>query len=265
MALREQAEKAQKRSKTHQKTWIRKGLATVADKSEAKAATLVGDDEQLKFMTREGLPQHRPQTTVEGKPKPKAQRNFTDWDSRIVRSGNGYIQGYNCQAVVDDLHQIILAQAVTNQSPDNGNLLPMLEQVANNCGHPPEVMSADKGYWSPLMPRAAQQLGTEVLVSTERRKHWQVDNTVTYGPPPSELDELGKMRHKLRTDRGRKLYARRKTIVEPVFGQMKECRGFRRFLLRGLLKAAGEWSLVSTGHNLLKLYRATWRQTIGKA
>jgi transposase len=265
LALREQAEKARKRSETHQKTWVRKGLATVARKSEAKATSLVSDDEQLKFMTQEGLPQHRPQTTVEGKPKPKAQRNFTDPDSRIVRSGSGYVQGYNCQAVVDDVHQIIVAQAVTNQSPDNGNLLPMLEQVASNCGQVPQVMSADKGYWSPLMPRAAEQLGTEVLVSTERRKHWQVDNTVTHGPPPSEQDELGKMRHKLRTDRGRKLYARRKTIVEPVFGQMKECRAFRRFLLRGLLKVAGEWSLVSTGHNLLKLYRATWKQTIGRA
>ena len=173
-----------------------------------------------------------------------------------MESGGTFVQGYNSQLAVDEEHQIIVAQDVANQPPDNGNFVPMAEQVVENCGQAPEAMSADAGYWSPEASRGAEKLGTDAYISTERRKHWQTDTIVPEGPPPDDADELRKMRHKLRTTAGRAIYARRKAIVEPVNGQIKEARGFRRFLLRGLDKVRAEWALVCTAHNLLKLYRS---------
>lgn len=165
------------------------------------------------------------------------------------------MQGYNCQAAVDDANQVIVAEALTNQSPDNGNLIPMLEQVVDNCGDAPGSATADTGYWNVQVESAAAALGTEAYVATERRKHWAADDSVTEGPPPPEAGARDRMQHRLRTEQGRGTYALRKGTVEPVFGQIKEARGYRRFLLRGLTGAAGEWSLLCTGHNLLKLFR----------
>lgn len=264
--LQKQAERARQRSETHEDETERKRAATMERKKESEASELVGSDGQLPpLVTPEGLPKHEPKATTEAKPDKKAQRNFTDADSRIMTSGGNIIQGYNCQAAVDEEHQVIVAIGMTNQCPDNGNLLPMLEQIQVNCGQAPDVMTADAGYWAPGVVTAAAACGTEPYVATERRKHWGADDTVTKGPPLDDVDELNQMRHKVRTKKGRALYARRKVIVEPVFGQIKEVRGFTRFLLRGLDKAAHEWSLVTTGHNLLKLYRARYRQNVAEA
>lgn len=256
--LRELAEKNKERAEDEERpTKQRRSAATRAKNQEEQAATLAGDEEPAPSSTPEGLPLHRPKTTTDGDPAGTAQRNFTDPDSRIVESQGNFIQGYNCQIVADAAHQIILAHGVSNQAPDNGNLIPMLAKTVENCGRAPNRMSADTGYWTPDAPGAARELGTDVLIATERRKAYESDHTVAEGPPPKNASELEVMRHKLRTEKGRELYARRKVIVEPVHGQQKEVRGFRRFLLRGLEKVFGEHALLCAGHNLLKLYRTT--------
>jgi len=261
LALREQAERARERSETHDDSTERKRAATVAKKKDAQAKKMGGDDDDdpPSFITPDGLPMHRPKTKVDGTPDDKAQRNFTDPESRIMESGGAFEQGYNCQAGVDEEHQIIVSQAVSNQPPDNGNLPVLMAQTVDNCGQAPEAASADAGYWAPGVAKAATDLGIDLYVSTARRKHGAAQELVPDGPPADDADERERMRHKLRTEEGRETYARRKVIVEPVFGQVKEAQGFRHFLLRGLEKVSGEWSLVCTCHNLLKLFRAIMR------
>jgi hypothetical protein len=255
--LREQAEKARQAAQAASTQREQKRAERRAEAREEKASALAPPETAASFETPEGLPQHRPRTLPDGTPHPKAQRNFTDPDSRLMESQGAFLQGYNCQAAVDEGHQIIVAQAVTNQPPDNGNLLPLLRQTQANCGAISEVVTADAGYWSPDVPEACvQETGAEALIAVERRKRWESDPTVTSGPPPDDATPKERMLWKLRTQEGRTAYARRKAVVEPVFGQIKEARGFRRFLLRGLDKAGAEWALVCVGHNLLKLFRA---------
>jgi hypothetical protein len=259
LALREQAERARERSETHEDPTERRRAATVAEKKEAEAKEMGGDDndEPPTFTTPEGLPMHRPKTDLDGTPDDKAQRNFTDPESRIMETGGAFVQGYNCQAGVDEDHQIIVSHAVSNQSPDNGNLPPMMRQTVDNCGQTPAAASADAGFWAPGVTKAATDLGIDLYVSTARRRHGVAAEPVPDGPPPDDADERERMRHKLRTEQGRETYARRKATVEPVFGQIKEAQGFRHFLLRSMEKVGGEWSLVCTCHNLLKLFRGT--------
>jgi Transposase DDE domain len=198
------------------------------------------------------LPSHQIPTTDDGTPTDKAQRNFTDADSRIMKTGDGFIQGYNAQAAVDEAHQIIVGQALTNQPPDVEHLLPMLEEVVANYGRAPDDASADAGYFSESNVLGAIQRGVDPHIATGRRRHDQAAPTVR-GRTPKDLSFKELMARKLATLRGAKLYSRRKVIVEPVFGQIKN-RGFRQFLLRGLTKARGEWSLITLTHNLLKLH-----------
>ena len=191
------------------------------------------------------------------KPEPKAQRNFTDPQSRIMIDGasKGFEQCYNAQAVVDSEFQIIVASDVTQQTNDKKQLIPMMKQTEKNTGTKPDILSADAGYFSEDNLTDEQVEGVDLYVPPDRQKHGD-------DPPsselPSEIDDTIKeqMRHKLRTDAGKKVYARRKAIVEPVFGQIKQARGFRRFSFRGLEKVAAEWDLVCLTHNLLKLFRA---------
>jgi transposase len=257
--LRELADGCEERSRTSERERDRKTNATLADKRNKAADELDDeDDDEPPFVTPSGLPKHRPKTEIDGTPKDKAQRNFTDPDSRIMERGGAFEQAYNCQAVVDDAGQIIVAADVTNQPPDAGNFVPMMEQVIGNCGQPPDAATGDTGFWTPDVEIACAALGIEAYVAIERRKHWEADEEVTHGPPPEAAVALDRMRHKLRTAEGRAIYARRKSTVEPVFGQVKEARGFRRFLLRGLDAATDEWSLVCLTHNVLKLYRSGW-------
>ena len=223
---------------------------------EAKQLDGFDDDDAPPPGASDELPRHRVRTQADGTPHPKAQRNFTDPDSRIMESGGTFLQAYNGQAAVDGSGQIILAEDLTNQSPDNGNLAPMIQQVEANCGQAPDKATADAGFWRPDVAEICTQLGTEVYVATERRRRWDGNDTVTEGEPSEDLSALEAMRWKLRTEEGREVYAERKWIVEPVFGQMKEIQGFRRFLLRGLEKARAEWSLQCLTHNLLKLFRS---------
>jgi transposase len=232
----------------------------LAEKHRAKAEALApeqdDDDDNPPFTTGDGLPKHRVRTTPEGKPTDKAQRNFTDPDSRIMESGGSFLQGYNCQAAVDDERQVIVAQTVTNQPPDAGNLIPVLDLVQQNTGSYPETVSADSGYWQEGVSDACAKRDLTPLIATERRKHYAVNEVVTDGPPPPGLSAKEKMQWSLRTKEGRALYSRRKVIVEPVFGKIKDVRGLKRLLLRGLEGAGLEWSLLCTTHNLLKLFRS---------
>jgi transposase len=191
---------------------------------------------------------------ADGSPTAKAQRNFTDSDSHIMQSDGDWIQGYNCQAAVDGDHQVIVAIGVSNQPPDVEHFEPMLERTITNTGQAPKTFIADAGYWSEANAKACAAQGVDPHIATGRQKHGQPPPPIR-GPLPKNTDEKGKMARKLRKKKGREIYAKRKTIVEPVFGQMKECRGLRRFLLRGLQKVNGEWALWSMTHNLNKLFR----------
>jgi len=254
-ALRGQAANASERSENAADETKRKQAATTARKKAEQARELApdrDDDDLDPPKTDDGLPKHEPRVQADGKPRGTSQMNFTDPDSRIMESGGTFLQAYNCQAAVDDSHQVIVGQAVSNNSPDNGALVPVLEQVRMNCGSSAQVTTADAGYWGPDAPGACDQLGTDVYISTSRQRH---GNCKDEAPTEAPANERQKMREKLATDSGKAIYARRKAIVEPVFGQIKEARGFRRFMLRGIEKVQAEWALVCTGHNLLKLWR----------
>jgi transposase len=203
------------------------------------------------------LPTHKVPRTKDGTPGPKSQRNFTDPESRIMKSGDGFVQGYNCQAAVDAEHQIIVAQAVTNQPPDVEHLIPMVEKVVENCEAIPAKWSADAGYFSEQNLTEIVKWKIDPYIATGRRGHDEPPPSVR-GRPPASLTIKQRMARKLATKQGAAVYARRKVIPEPVFGQIKEARGFRRFLLRGLVKVRAEWSLVALTHNLLKLHAVAY-------
>ena len=200
------------------------------------------------------LPSHQVPADAKGKPTPKAQRNFTDPESCIMKQGTDYVQAYNCQAGVDASSQVIVAQAVTNQPPDVEHLAPIVEQVEHLCGAVPVKLSADSGYFSQENAAYCHDKGLDAYIATGRAKHGEQVSSPC-GRPAKNLDAKGRMRRKLLTKQGRTIYARRKAVVEPVFGQIKQARGFRRFLLRGIEKVRAEWSLICTTHNLLKLFR----------
>ena len=193
----------------------------------------------------------------EAKPDPKAQRNFTDPESRIMLDGasKGFEQCYNAQAAVDGAHQIIVAAAVTQNANDKQELVPMMAMVEQNAGCLPENTLADSGYFSEANVTHPDLADTTLLIPPDRQKHNQQAELPVHDPaaPQTAADT---MRRKIATATGKAAYALRKTIVEPVFGQIKQARGFRRFSLRGLANVAAEWQLVCVAHNLLKIFRS---------
>jgi len=194
----------------------------------------------------------------EAKPEPKAQRNFTDPDSRIMKDGatKEFVQAYNAQAAVDSQAQVIVAAEVTQEANDKKQLVPMLEQVKVLVGSQPQQATADAGYFSEASVTDRRLEGIDLFVAPDKQKHSE-EVAVATGPPSPESSSVAeRMRYKLRTPEGRAAYKRRKAIVEPVFGQIKEQRGFRRFLLRGLGNVAAEWKLICATRNLLKLFRS---------
>jgi transposase len=195
----------------------------------------------------------------EAKPEPKAQRNFTDPDSRIMKDGatKEFVQGYNAQAAVDSQAQVIVAASVTQEANDKRQLVPMLEEVEVMTGSKPEQATADAGYFSEQSVGDAKLEGIDLLVAPDRQKHGEEVACGT-GPPQAEGGVAERMRQKLRTVEGRAVYKMRKAVVEPVFGQIKEARGFRKFLLRGLEKVQAEWKLICATHNLWKLFQSGW-------
>ena len=216
-------------------------------------------------------------------PEDKAQTNFTDPESKIMKGSNkGFDYCYNGQAVVDGAHQIIVAAEVTTDANDKQQAVPLAQAALANLeaagiarpteddGQTPKkiVNTADTGYFSEDAVKDLDGMGINPHIATGRQKHHADETTMPEGQlatavaaPSSETEKptpkgvKEEMAEKLRTPEGKKLYAERKKIVEPVFGQMKHVRGFRQFLLRGLRRIAAEWQLVCLTHNLLKIWR----------
>ncbi len=201
---------------------------------------------------------------VEPIPTEEAKANVTDSDSRIMKTRQGYVQGYNVQAVVSE-DQIIVAVGVTQEANDVQQLEPMLHTLvrtleAAGIEERPKVGLADAGYWSEANVKACSRLEMpELLIATT--KDWKQrkllrEKGCPRGRIPKGLSPRDRMERKLLTKRGRSLYKMRGVLVEPVFGQVKEGQGFRRLMRRGLDVAQSEWSLVGMTHNLLKLWRS---------
>lgn len=195
-------------------------------------------------------------------------------------------QSFNAQIAVDSTSQIIVAAAVTQDAVDNRQLVPLLVSVGANAGRSPAVATADNGYFSEAAISDERLAGIDLYVATGReRKAAPLSADTGLIPvattPPRQPDDLApapaplgttppptvtqKMRAKLATEEGRATYKLRKSVVEPVFGQIKEVRGFRRLSFRGLAKVAAEWDLVALTHNILKLFRSGWRRGAGQA
>ena len=185
---------------------------------------------------------HKPKPT--GVPEEKAQRNFTDSESRIMRTADGFIQGYNAQAAVDANRQIIVAQLVTNNGSDTHQMVPLLNQIRKNIGRQAREISADSGYCAALNLKTLRRRRIRGYVATNNQKPNNVSRWVQ------------QMRERLSKAGHRSRYYLRGQTVEPVFGHIKSARGFRQFLLRGIIKVSGEWSLLCTAHNVLKLAAA---------
>lgn len=185
------------------------------------------------------------------KPDDKAQKNFTDPESRIMKTADGFVQGYNCQAAVDSKSQVIVAQAVTNQANDKLQLIPMVDMVETNCCEQAKEFSADSGYCSESNLKNLSERNISGYVATGRQKHNEASATGSGGGPHVQA-----MTTKLRRGGHRSRYRLRKILPEPVFGQIKQGRGFRQFLMRGVEKVAGEWALIATAHNFLKFAAA---------
>ena len=226
---------------------IRKAKAALEAEARAKA------EEEKK--AKGGKSGKDPATAV---PDDKAQRNFTDPESRIMRSSDkGFIQAYNAQAAVDTAYQIIVAADATNQAADSPHLIPLADQVETNSGRRLREVSADAGYFSENNVTDLLKRGIEVLIPPKKVRHseWR-EMTSPRGRPPRNLDLRGRMWWKLRTKRGRQRYKLRQQTVEPVFGQIKWNRGLHQWLLRGLAAVRESWRFECAVHNLLKMRTA---------
>ena len=236
-------------------------------KEQAKAAaaaveTKLEERKQREEETGKKTPGRAPQVVNvdEAKPKAKAQRNFTDPESRIMKDGatGSFEQSYNAQIAVDGQAQIIVAATLTQAANDKQQLVPVLTEVKTNVGRLPEKVTADSGYFSTAAVTSEALSNVDLYVTPDRsKKTEELAELPAASPPPFELDQdvIAGMREKLKTEIGRATYKQRKMIVEPVFGQVKEVRGFRRFSFRGFQKNEAEWSLICLTHNLLKLFR----------
>ena len=193
----------------------------------------------------------RPAKNPPGTPHARAQRNFTDPDSRIMKARDGFIQGYNAQAAVDAAHQVIVAQGLTNQASDAPQLEPMLASIKANMGRQARELSADAGYCSEHNLTVLVRRHVRGYVATGRQQHGAASAVGRRTTIPRT--QVHAMTIRLKRAGYRSRYRLRKQVVEPVFGQIKHARGFRQFLLRGQSQVAGEWSLVCSAHNLLKL------------
>jgi transposase len=189
-------------------------------------------------------------------PEEKAQRNFTDPESKIQKTPDGFIQGYNAQVAVDEKCQIIVSQHITAATGDVNQLEPAVTSIQRNLGRKPRAVLADAGYWSESNATIMEKRKIDAFIATQRQKHSQSAVPAPRGRPPGNLSARQRMARKLTTLLGKKTYAKRKQIVEPVFGQIKQARGFRQFLRRGLTAVQQEWALVCIGHNVLKLHGA---------
>jgi transposase len=244
----------------------RNEFETRAAQRDQESAELDDDDPDPPAVN-DDIPRNTRPMTPDGTPKPKAQRNFTDPDSRIMMRDGAFLQAFNAQLAVDEESQIIVAAVVGNQGPDAQYFEPVLRRVVDNCDAVPEVTTADSGYFSAENVRAAEHLGTDPYIAVGAHRN--------DGSPDDEPTNVSRyrasfltparaeMRAKVATNEGRARYARRKATVEPVIGQIRT-RGFRSFSLRGLLKVRCEWLLVAATHNILKLWRRSGRTRLAQ-
>ena len=195
-----------------------------------------------------------------GEPKAKAQRNFTDPDSRIMIDGStkAFVQSYNCQALVDQHSQIIIAANLTQESNDKKQIAPILEKIKKNVDTNPKRLSADAGYFSETNIELLNKEEIDAYIPPNKHRHSRIETPPPRGRIPGCLSTAERMRRKLSTVKGKKVYAKRKEVVEPVFGQIKEGRGLRQFLMRGVEKVSSEWDIWCLTHNILKLFRSGW-------
>jgi len=257
------------RDPTTRRQKIREAVAALEQEAREAAAAKAEQaqmDEQQRTQNGKKSGKNSPaqppveEKSEEAKPDPKAQRNFTDPDSRIMPNSvhkGSFLQGYNAQIAVDDTAQIIVATVVTQCANDVRQLIPVAEEMLDNVGKLPDVITADAGYFSQENVEDVLFRNTLLLVPPVRIKH-RADMTESLKKSTATRNRsaaAAAMREKLAMEENRALYKRRKAIVEPVFGQIKEVRGFRRFALRGFQKVTAEFDLIALTHNLLKLFR----------
>ena len=233
--------------------------ARAAAEAKAKAEAEAEEKRKTEGRKKPGKPAAPPSP----EPAPKAQKNFTDPESRIMKSKDGFVQAYNAQAAVDAQAQIIVAQDVTQSAVDCGQLVPMVDAVEKNLGRKPEQASADSGYCSEANLEALESRHVDGYVATGRAKDATKDEiaieaidacAATNSPQPTKPPtRVEAMRAKIKAGGHSSPYRLRKQLPEPVFGQIKQARGFREFLMRGLEKVQAEWALICTAHNILKL------------
>lgn len=202
-----------------------------------------------------------PEEVKQAKPEEKDQYNFTDPESRIMKGADGFVQAYNAQAAVEPELGLIVGQLVTQAANDKEQLQPMVEAIEEQSGQRPEAILADSGYCSEenlkyLESADQPEEKIEGYIATGRQKHGDQPAPCKRGPLPKGATRVDRMRRKLQTKAGKAVYAARKHVVEPVFGQIKQARGFRQFVLRGIRKVQGESALVCLTHNILRLYAA---------
>jgi len=220
--------------------------AKAAAEEEAKRRSEAEDKRIAEGRKKSGRTPAPPKEEPDG----KTQRNFTDPQSRILKTKDGYIQGYNAQAAVDAEAQIIVAHGLTQSMSDQDQLVPLMDGIKDNLGRTPKEASADAGYCSEANLKALAERDVSAYLATGRAKHPAGVKRKITGPLTKA------MRDKLKRAGWRSRYRLRKQTVEPVFGQIKQARGFRQFLLRGIEKVKAEWALICTAHNLTKLARA---------
>ena len=201
---------------------------------------------------RKSLPADEEQSAT---PPDRAQRNFTDGDSRIMPSGGGFIAGYNGQIAVDAAHQIIIAEQLSTNPADFAALIPLVDQAHANLGRKLREVSGDTGFATEANLAAMAERGIRAYLTPGRIRHGETDPTA--GRVLKRKPLMQAMADKIRRAGRRSRYRLRKQTAEPVFGQIKQPRGFRQFLLRGLNQVRGEWAMICTAHNILKLHKAT--------
>lgn len=237
--------------------------------AKAKEEQRRRDEEQAQREAEGRARRGKEPAAVDPVPADKSQTNFTDPEAKIMKQSNkGFDYSYNAQAVVDGENQMIVAAEVTNQANDKQQAVPMAQAALANLQaagiEPPQAAdgtplpipnTADAGYFSEQAVEALEQLGIDPHIATGRQKHHEAPAPAATGEAVPATTAKEKMQGKLRTATGKLLYAARKHIVEPVFGQIKSARGIRKFLLRGLQKVSAEWQLICLTHNLLKIWR----------
>src|ERR1039458_2288469 len=191
----------------------------------------------------------------EAKPKAKMQYSFTDPESRIMPGADGFVQAYNAQIAVEPDFQWIVGQRVTQATNDKQQLAPTVKAIEEQAGQKPREVMTDSGYCSEANLQYLEKKKIEGFIATDRESYRDRQQPGPRGPLPQGATRVDRMRRKLQTKVGAAIYSRRKTVVEPVFGQIKQARGFRQFLLRGLEKVQGEWAMICLTHNILKLHR----------